>query len=41
MRMMTMSTIPPKKAATRPSETPTTSDTVITDRPMKSEMRAP
>ena len=40
-RMMITSTMPPKKAAARPSATPTTIDTTITERPMNSEMRAP
>ena len=40
-RMMMTSTMPPQKAASRPSRTPSTAETNITERPMKREMRDP
>ena len=40
-RVMTTSTSDPAEAAERPSTTPTTNDTLITDRPMNSDTRAP
>ena len=40
-RVITTSTSDPTEAASRPRTTPTTNDTLITDRPMNSDTRAP